>query len=156
MDADSARITEMDPAEIEAVRGLLVDLTLEEQRHFDHPRETAGEVAARLRITPRYSAENRFLVAHDDAGAAIGFCWVSLFDPGNGLEAEVVELYVRPEHRGRGVATRLATTAMALIRESGVTFASVWTRSDNPAALAVYRAAGFTPTEQTVLTWLPL
>ena len=45
---------------------------------------------------------------------------------------------------------------MELIRSRHVTFASVWTRGNNPAALAVYRAAGFRPTEQTVLTWLPL
>ena len=33
---------------------------------------------------------------------------------------------------------------------------TVWTRPDNPLALAVYRHHGFRPTEQTVLTWLPL
>jgi hypothetical protein len=32
----------------------------------------------------------------------------------------------------------------------------VWTRPDNAAALAAYRRHGFRPTEQTVLTWLPL
>jgi hypothetical protein len=37
-----------------------------------------------------------------------------------------------------------------------VTFACVWTRDDNVAALAAYRAAGFTPTNQAVLTWLPI
>jgi hypothetical protein len=46
--------------------------------------------------------------------------------------------------------------AMRLIREREVTFACVWTRGDNQAALAAYMAAGFVPTEQTVLTWLPL
>jgi hypothetical protein len=45
---------------------------------------------------------------------------------------------------------------MEVIRERQVTFACVWTRGDNPAALAAYEAAGFAPTEQTVLTWLPL
>jgi len=79
-----------------------------------------------------------------------------LYDPGNGLEGEVAELYVRPEARGRGIATQLMRAAMGLMRARQVTFASVWTRDDNPAALAAYRAAGFTPTRQTVLTWLPL
>jgi hypothetical protein len=46
--------------------------------------------------------------------------------------------------------------AMQLIRSRAVTFACVWTRGDNHAALAAYAAAGFAPTEQTVLTWLPL
>ncbi|HEX6539142.1 MAG TPA: GNAT family N-acetyltransferase [Candidatus Dormibacteraeota bacterium] len=156
MDTASIRIAEMDSHEAGAVRDLLVDLTIEEQRHFDHPQETAAEITARLRISPQYTGENRFLVARDATGTPVGLCWVALYDPGNGLEAEIAELYVRPESRGHGIATQLAAAAMALIRERGVTFASVWTRTDNPAALAVYRAAGFTPTEQTVLTWLPL
>ncbi len=63
---------------------------------------------------------------------------------------------VRPTVRGRGVARALLGEAMALFRQRRVTFACVWTRDDNPAALAAYRSAGFTPTEQTVLTWLPL
>jgi ribosomal protein S18 acetylase RimI-like enzyme len=81
---------------------------------------------------------------------------VVLFDPGTGLEAEIAELYVRPESRGAGVAQRLAATAVELFRRRRVTFACVWTRANNPAALAAYRGAGFAPTEQTVLTWLPL
>jgi ribosomal protein S18 acetylase RimI-like enzyme len=87
---------------------------------------------------------------------AIGLCWVVLFDPGTGLEGEVAELYVRPDARGRGVASSLVRAAIDLMRDRRVTFAAVWTRNDNPAALAAYRAAGFKPTEQTVLTWLPL
>lgn len=152
----AVHIAELDDDDADAVRQLLVDLTLEEQEHYAHPQESRDEVSRRLRVTPRFSGENHFLVARDGDGVAHGLCWVALFDPGNGLEAEIAELYVRPEHRGRGVATQLAQAAMALIRERGVTFASVWTRGDNAAALAVYRAAGFTPTEQTVLTWLPL
>lgn len=155
MDA-AVRIAELDDHDDAAVRQLLVDLTLEEQRHFSHPQESAEEVARRMRVAPRFNGENHFLIARDGDGVARGLCWLVLFDPGNGLEAEIAELYVRPESRGRGIATRLATAAMEVIRSRGVTFASVWTRTDNPAALAVYRAAGFAPTEQTVLTWLPL
>jgi ribosomal protein S18 acetylase RimI-like enzyme len=54
------------------------------------------------------------------------------------------------------VAGALLREAMALFRRRQVPFACVWTRDDNPAAMAAYRSAGFTPTEQTVLTWLPL
>jgi ribosomal protein S18 acetylase RimI-like enzyme len=81
---------------------------------------------------------------------------VVIFDPGTGLEGEIAELYVRPEARGGGVARQLVAEAMALLRRRHVSFASVWTRDDNPAALAAYRAAGFAPTTQAVLTWLPL
>ena len=54
------------------------------------------------------------------------------------------------------MARALVAKAMALLAQRHVTFACVWTREDNPAALAAYRAAGFVPTEQAVLTWLPI
>ena len=135
---------------------MLVDLALAEQRHFDHPEETSEQLSARLTTSPRFVGENHVLVARTSDGEAIGLCWVVLFDPGTGLEAEIAELYVRPEGRGQGVAHRLMIEAMQLIRSREVTFACVWTRGDNHAALAAYIAAGFVPSEQTVLTWLPL
>ncbi|MDQ2959512.1 MAG: GNAT family N-acetyltransferase [Candidatus Dormibacteraeota bacterium] len=148
------RIEEMagdDPA----VTAMLVDLTLDEQDHYEHPRETRAEVERRMRISPTFTGHNRLLVARDREGAALGVCWVVLFDPGTGLEGEIAELYVKAGARGGGVARRLVTEAAALLRAAHVSFASVWTRDDNPAALAAYRAAGFAPTEQAVLTWLP-
>lgn len=138
------------------VAALLIDLTIDEQEHFDHPRETRDEVARRLRVAPTFVGENHLLVARDDAGHAVGVCWVVLFDPGTGLEGEIAELYVRPEVRRGGLARRLISEAIALLRSRHVTFASVWTRDDNVAALGAYRAAGFAATEQAVLTWLPL
>ncbi len=155
-DVDDIRIEPVEDHEDADVRAMLVDLALVEQGHFDHPPETAEQLTERLRPAPHFRGDNHVLVARTSDGAAIGLCWVVLFDPGTGLEAEVAELYVRPEGRGQGVAHRLMAAAMDVIRERQVTFACVWTRGDNPAALAAYEAAGFAPTEQTVLTWLPL
>jgi len=156
MSGDDVRIQVLGPEPDLQVEEMLIDLAEDEQRHYDHPRETRDELAARLRTAPHFTGENHVLVARDGNGRAIGLCWVVLFDPGTGLEGEVAELYVRPDARGRGVASSLVRAAMDLMRERRVTFAAVWTRNDNPAALAAYRAAGFKPTEQTVLTWLPL
>ncbi len=153
--ADEYRIEEMSGHDPE-VAAMLIDLTMGEQVHYDHPTESREEVARRLQVEPRFSGENHLLVARDRAGHAVGVCWVVLFDPGTGLEAELAELFVRPEVRGGGVARSLVAHAVALLRARHVSFASVWTRPDNGAALAAYRAAGFTPTEQAVLTWLPL
>jgi ribosomal protein S18 acetylase RimI-like enzyme len=153
--ADEIRIEELAGVDPE-VTSFLVDLTMQEQDHYVHPRETREEVERRLRAAPSFTGENHLLVARDDAGHPVGVCWVVLFDPGTGLEAEIAELYVRPEVRGGGVARDLVTEAIALLRRRLVTFACVWTRGDNPAALSAYRAAGFRPTEQEVLTWLPL
>jgi ribosomal protein S18 acetylase RimI-like enzyme len=153
---DGLRIAESTDDHDSEVHALLVELALEEQEHYDHPRETRGQLADRLQTGLRFTGENHLFVARDDEEHALGLCWVALFDPGTGLEAEVAELYVRPDARGRGIASELVAAAMDLIRSRRVTFACVWTRDDNPAALRAYRAAGFAPTRQTVLTWLPL
>jgi ribosomal protein S18 acetylase RimI-like enzyme len=155
-DLDDVRIERLEDHEDAEVRAMLVDLALAEQQHFDHPEETPEQLSARLSTAPRFTGENHILVARTSDGQALGLCWVVLFDPGTGLEAEIAELYVRPGGRRQGVAHRLMTEAMSLIRTREVTFACVWTRGDNQAALAAYTAAGFAPTEQTVLTWLPL
>lgn len=153
--AEGVRVEELQGDDPE-VATMLVDLTLDEQRHYDHPQETRRQVESRLRIAPTFTGENHLLVARDGDGRAVGVCWVVLYDPGTGLEGELAELYVRPEARGGGVARALVSDALALLRRRHVMFASVWTRDDNPAALAAYRAAGFGPTDQAVLTWLPI
>jgi ribosomal protein S18 acetylase RimI-like enzyme len=151
------RIDLLDGPDDPGIRLLLVELGLEDQEHYDHPRETREELEARTGPLHRsFSGENVVFAARDGEGRAVGLCWCVLFDPGNGLEGEVAELYVEPEARGQGVATALVGEAMRLFREREATFVTVWTRPDNPAALAVYRRHGFAPTEQTVLTWLPL
>jgi ribosomal protein S18 acetylase RimI-like enzyme len=155
-DLDDLRIEILEEHEDAEVRAMLVDLALGEQKHFDHPVESPEQLTERLRPSPHFSGDNHILIARAADGRAVGLCWIVLFDPGTGLEAEVAELYVRPEGRGQGVAHRLMAAAMEVLREREVTFACVWTRADNPAALAAYQSAGFAPTEQTVLTWLPL
>jgi ribosomal protein S18 acetylase RimI-like enzyme len=153
---DDVRIETLEDHQDAQVRAMLVDLALAEQRHYDHPEESPEQLSARLTTGPRFSGENHILVARTPGGEAIGLCWVVLFNPGTGLEAEIAELYVRPGERGQGVARSLMAAAMQLIRSRNVTFACVWTRGDNQAALGAYISAGFAPTEQTVLTWLPL
>jgi ribosomal protein S18 acetylase RimI-like enzyme len=153
----SMRIERLGAEDDVEVRAMLTELALDEQERYSHPQLTREELA-RSTSLPRhhFTGENHLLVARDEGGAATGLCWCVLFDPGTGLEGEVAELYVRPEARGGGVATALLREAMTLFRRRRVTFACVWTRDDNPAAMAAYRNAGFTPTEQAVLTWLPL
>jgi putative acetyltransferase len=153
--ADEVRVEELAGNDPDVV-AMLVDLTLDEQEHYDHPPESRDQVERRLHVAPRFTGENHVLVARRPDGQALGVCWVVIFDPGTGLEAELAELYVRPQARGGGVARALVARAMALLADRHVTFACVWTRDDNPAALAAYRAAGFVPTEQAVLTWLPI
>ena len=124
-DLDDVRIETLEDHQDAQVRAMLVDLAVAEQRHYDHPEESPQQLSARLTTAPRFSGENHILVARSPGGEAIGLCWVVLFDPGTGLEAEIAELYVRPGERGQGVARSLMAEAMQLIRTRNVTFACV-------------------------------
>jgi ribosomal protein S18 acetylase RimI-like enzyme len=139
------------------VRPLLVDLHLDEQAHYsDHPQLSRGEIENHLRTVPSsFTGENVIYAVRDEAGHIIGFSWIVLFDPGTGLEGEVAEVYVAAEHRGRGVGEMLMEQAVRLFQERRVTLGYVWTRSDNEAAVRLYRSAGFAPNRQLVLTWYP-
>jgi ribosomal protein S18 acetylase RimI-like enzyme len=134
---------------------LLLDL-LEEQ-HAEGPRRlTRADIDGGLLgpIRPGFRGENVILAARA-AGEIAALCWCVIFDPGTGLEGEVAEVYVQPAQRGRGLAAELLAAAVALFRERGVTFATVWTTPGNDAAVRLYQRAGFKPTDQLVLTWLP-
>jgi ribosomal protein S18 acetylase RimI-like enzyme len=139
------------------VRPLLVELHLGEQTHYsDHPQLSRGEIENHLSTVPStFAGENVIYAVRDDAGHIIGFSWIVLFDPGTGLEGEVAEVYVSAEHRGQGVGELLMAQAVSLFKDRGVTLGYVWTRPDNEAAVRLYRAAGFEPNRQLVLTWYP-
>lgn len=151
-----SRIEVLSAAELEEVRPLLLDLLVEDQGHYGAPVTPRDQLDRDLLgpIEPTFTGENIVLVIRDH-GEVVALCWCVIFDPGTGREGEVAEVYVRPDHRGRGLARRLLARAVALFAEREVTFAAVWTHANNSAAVRLYRSAGFEPTEQLVLTWLP-
>lgn len=140
------------------IKPLLVDLHLGEQVHYaDHPQLRREEIERHLKQVPAaFRGENVIYAVRDEGGEVIGFCWIVLYDPGTGLEGEVAELYVAPEHRSRGIAGMLVRQAVRLFQERGVTLGYVWTRPDNEAAVRLYQNAGFEPNRQLVMTWYPI
>ena len=142
--------------ELNRIRPLLLDLEVEEQPFFPgHPQPTREQLERTLPgIAGHFQGENVIFVAREGEEIA-AFCWVVLFDPGTGLEGEVAEVYVRSPHRGRRLGERLVGCAVQLFRERGVTLGYVWTREENRPAVSLYRSAGFSPTEQLILTWYP-
>jgi len=143
-------------AELEEIRPLLLDLLLEDQGRYGHRLLSRDEIDGGLvgPLNPGF-AGNNVILAHRVDGKVVAFCWCVFFDPGTGLEGEIAEVYVVPGQRGRGLAGVLLKRAVELFKEREVTFAAVWTHSRNPAAVRLYERAGFAPTEQMVLTWLP-
>ncbi|HEY6539267.1 MAG TPA: GNAT family N-acetyltransferase [Candidatus Dormibacteraeota bacterium] len=142
-------------AELGAIRPLLVDLLHEEQEASARAHLTKAQLDRWLPTTEAGFKGQNHIFAAREGGELVGFCWCLLFDPGTGLEGEVAELYVAPGARGQGIASRLLEQAVALFAEHRVTFACVWTRDSNQAAVRAYRRAGFAPTDQLVLTWCP-
>jgi len=143
--------------EYDLIKPLLVELHMGEQVHYsDHPQLRREEIEDHLATVPAtFRGENVVFAVRDEIGAVIGFCWIVLYDPGTGLEGEVAEVYVSPEHRGSGVGEMLMDQAVRLFRERRVTLGYVWTRPDNEAAVRLYRSSGFEPNRQLVMTWYP-
>jgi ribosomal protein S18 acetylase RimI-like enzyme len=143
--------------EYDLIKPLLVELHMGEQVHYsDHPQLRREDIEDHLATVPTtFRGENIVFAVRDEVGTVIGFCWIVLFDPGTGLEGEVAEVYVQPEHRGRGVGEMLMQQAVRLFRERRVTLGYVWTRPDNEAAVRLYQNAGFENNRQLVLTWYP-
>ena len=148
---------------MEEVRPLLLDLMVEDQGFYQDGEgqdrfgrlrrdQIDGGLLGSLR--PGFTGENIILTVRE-GGLVVALCWCVIFDPGTGREGEIAEVYVVPDHRRRGLATALLQRAVEVFKEREVTFAAVWTHSRNPAAVRLYERAGFSPTEQLVLTWLP-
>lgn len=153
-EGSTTAVERVPPPGLAEVRPLLLELLNEDQRHYHRGPDTVAMERLVGEVRPGFDGENLVLGIREE-GRLVAFCWCVFFDPGTGYEAEVAEVYVRPEHRGRGFATALVRAAVELFRERDVTFAAVWTHPSNAAAVRLYESAGFAPTEQTVLTWLP-
>jgi ribosomal protein S18 acetylase RimI-like enzyme len=148
-------IEALEESELGSIRPLLVDLLQGEHAGLPTPPPTRERLERSLPETrASFVGENHIFAAKAE-GQIVGFCWCLLFEPGTGLEGEVAELYVAPGARGQGIATSLLAEAVALFAKHRVTFACVWTREANSAAVRAYRRAGFRPTDQLVLTWYP-
>jgi ribosomal protein S18 acetylase RimI-like enzyme len=78
-----------------------------------------------------------FVIGRDEVGRAIAM--------GGVRGGEVVRIYVRPEHRGRGVARRVVERLLEIGRPASGMFRAIVAQSNTPA-LALFEAAGFVRT----------
>jgi len=111
---------------------------------FDHPTRRAW--------TERFlrSPDHHLIIAFDGK-RAVGFVsGVETTHPDKGTEMFVYELGVDESHRRRGIATALLDELRRTAVAAGCFGMWVGTEPDNVAAIATYRAAGFTPPEPTV------
>ncbi|MFN8158959.1 MAG: GNAT family N-acetyltransferase [Candidatus Nanopelagicales bacterium] len=90
---------------------------------------------------PAYT-DARCLLGHDADGTPVAAATV--WSAGLGHPGLLEPVGVHRDHRGRGHGAAISRAAAATLRELGSSSAVVCTRSSNAAAVATYRAAGFT------------
>jgi len=86
------------------------------------------------------------LVAEKD-GRAVGVVSVGRAKASDGSAGELFGLWVRPDSRGSGVATRLVKDGAALAAERGNTHLVYWVGTENGRAVAFASGMGFRPTD---------
>jgi ribosomal-protein-alanine N-acetyltransferase len=124
----TAHIRPMDEADLDAV--LAIELASFpspwKREHFQH----------------EISAPHSFPFVAECAGVITGFvCLMSLFE-----EAQILDIAVAPEQRGRGVARLLLEHAIAVAREKDAELLALEVRATNLAAITLYERCAFVRT----------
>ncbi len=87
-------------------------------------------------------SHNRYVVVRDGDGLVVGYAGLALLGNTFTPESEVHTIGVDPAHRRRGLGSLLLAELLRLAdRHGGPVFLEV--RTDNDAALALYRREGF-------------
>jgi [ribosomal protein S18]-alanine N-acetyltransferase len=81
----------------------------------------------------------RYVVVAEHAGTLVGYAALLAV----GFTADVQRVAVRPDWRRQGIGADLLAELLREARERGCVEALLEVREDNPAALAMYEAAGF-------------
>ncbi len=91
---------------------------------------------------PAY-ADSRCLLAFDADDNAVAA--ITVWSAGEGRPGLIEPMGVHHEHRGHGYARAITLAGAVALRALGSSSATVCTGSDNVAAVAAYRSAGFQP-----------
>jgi ribosomal-protein-alanine N-acetyltransferase len=81
-----------------------------------------------------------FIAEHD--GVIVGYvCLMSLFE-----EAQILDIAVAPDQRGKGIARLLMDYAVAVARDKRADVLALEVRSTNNSAITLYERCGFVRT----------
>jgi ribosomal protein S18 acetylase RimI-like enzyme len=137
------RVTEPDEALVEAVAGLLRQLSA--RREPPGPDELAELVA---------SPATTLLVARD-GDAIVGMLTLILYRVPTGLRGFIHDVVVDESARGQGVGEALTRAALALAEDAGVRTVELTARGERESANRLYRRLGFELRETNVYVWRP-
>ena len=100
----------------------------------------------------RIKSRRALLAVAEEDGSILGFICVSISRvsgeyrcEGGGVIGHVDDIYVAPEHRGRGIATALADCAETWLAEAGIGAVQLHVHFENPAGRAFWRSRGMEP-----------
>ncbi len=137
------RVATLVEADWEALRGVRLRALAESPSAFGSTFAEEQEFAEqRWRARASGSERARMFIAWLDE-TAVGIA--GLFDEGDGT-AQIVSVWVDPQHRGRGVARQLTSAALRFARAQGIACIRLWVTEGNGAARNLYERLGFTPT----------
>ena len=91
-----------------------------------------------------------FHVVEERDGEIVGICGMSISTDGQTSMGDLTTMYVKPEHRRKGIALGLMKEVLKLARKRGVEFIFAWTRHEAIAAKALYEKAGYEENVQPV------
>ena len=133
--------------EADRLADLWVELARDQRAHGSHIRAESNRSSVREGLS-RHIVSGGVLVARTDHGALAGF--VQFAPEGQNYEQDidrgVVEnLYVRPEHRGKGVGSELLSRAEQQLFEAGVNRVGLEVLAPNEAARRFYERHGYEP-----------
>jgi ribosomal protein S18 acetylase RimI-like enzyme len=114
-------------------------------REYDDPTPGPQAVADRFRELLKAGDTVVLLAGEGPDGIAVLRFRASIWTPG--LECYLAELYVTPQHRGRGLGRELMERAIAMAKERGADGMDLNTSVDDEAARALYESLGFTNRE---------
>jgi len=127
------------PAQWERLRRIRLEALAESPENFG---STLAREEAFDEDEWRTRAQRPSTVIASVDGQDVGLAGVYQFDE----VWQVTSMWVRPEHRGRGVVDGLLAAGEALVRRAGDRRMHLWVFEDNARGLGAYRRAGFAPT----------
>lgn len=89
------------------------------------------------------------IVPTDSRSTTVGYIWCGT-DPGNAKNAFIYDLFIYPEHRRRGYATRALRKLEVLAREEGYNAVALHVYAHNIAATELYGNLGYEATSSVL------
>jgi len=111
-------------------------------REFDEPTPGVAFLTGRVGELIGAGEITVLLAGEEPHGLAVMYTRPSLWEPAP--DAYLAELYVAPEHRGRGSGRALLESTMQAARRAGATHIELITAVTDTAARGLYESSGFT------------